>query len=226
MNLKTISPLILVCLTPMLAACTDSADGPSVAIYRNIVTFDGNGPATANFSFREIDDSPLVTLGVRGSLNDERIPAGTRLLMTYTLPDDKTYGEDCFDVSLRGLQMIYTDTIAPLPYSEIESLKKTIRLTTIYRTGQFINLTASMPALSGRKCLRRADQATLDTDTVRAYLSTSVPEEKPSYNSTQTVSVDISPIWELPTLRAISVEVENTNNPNRTKFIFPKTNAN
>lgn len=223
MNLKTIIRLTLLCLTPLLAACSDSADGPSIAIYRNIVTFAGNGPVTANFTFREIDDSPLVTLGVRGSLNDERIPAGTRLLMTYSLPDDKTYGEDCFDVRLRGLQTIYTDTIAPLPYSEIEQLKKPVRLTTIYRTGEFINLTASMPELSGRKYFLRADEATLDADTVRVYLSTSVPEEKPSYNSTQTVSVDISPIWDIPTLRAISVEVENSNNPNRTKFIFPKT---
>lgn len=226
MNRKKIRQITFWGILSLLYSCSDSSDDQTITIYQNIVTFAGNGPVTANFSYQKINDSPTVTLGVRGSLNDERVSEGTRLLMTYSLPDDAIYGEDCFDVRLRGLQTIYTDTVAPLPYSEIETLIKPIHLLTIYRTGEYINFTALMPELSGRRYILRADKETLSDDTVRTYLTTTVDEDKPSFNSTQTGSVDISPLWQLPEIKAVAIEVDNSNNPNRKKFTFVKDDKN
>lgn len=213
---------ILIAIYSGITSCSEDETDFNVAIYQNVVTFIGNGPATANFTYREIDDSPLVTLCVRGSLDTTRVHAGSRLLMTYSLPDGIANGADCYDVTLRGLQTIYTDTVSIVPAEEASAANAPIYLSTLYRTGHYLNLYCSMPALSGRKYFLMADESTLDSDTASLYLSTRVKESIPSYNATQVASIDISPVWDRPGVRAVAVRVNNTNNPYRTIFTFTK----
>lgn len=212
----------LAALLPMaLMACEEDHSGPTHRVYQNVVTFTGNSDSGARFDYQEIDDSPVVTLGVNGRLKESEVKPGTRLLMTYSLPDGFDYGDDCSEVILRGLQTIYTDTITPLPAAEIPA-PAPIYLNTIYRTGRHINLTASMPQVKGRKYRLLADKATLSADTAIVYLTTTVEEDEPSYNSTQVCSVNIEPVWNLPQLKAMKIMVNNTNNPYRTAFTFTK----
>lgn len=206
----------------MVTACSDSDSSASLAIYQNIVTFAGNSPTSAIFEYQEIDDSPIVRLAVTGSVNAEKVPAGTRLLMTYSLPDDINYGDDCPDVTLRGLQTIYTDTLSIVTHGQALEANAPIHLTTLYRTGPYINLYCSMPALPSRKYHLVADESTLRNDTIQMFLTTSVPEEKPAYNSTQVASIYLGETWTEASDITITVNVNNTNNIYRRHFTFHK----
>lgn len=215
--------LTLICLPLLtLASCQDTPDGPTLAIYSDIVTFTGNSSQGATFEYRQIDDSPTVTLAIdRATVDESKTAPGTRLLMTYSLPEGTSYGTDCNNVQLRSLQLIYTDTVRTVPSPTIADMQK-IGLLTLYRSGHYLNFTAFMPAVKARKYFMVADKATLNSDTVELYLSTFVKDNVPSYNSTQTGSVDISPVWNLPTVKAIKVNVDNSHNPNFKKFTFIK----
>ncbi len=217
-------PALITIAILMLAttSCRDDHDGPTYAIFQNIVTFAGNSETTANFEYQESDDSPMVFLGVKGNLTDERVKKGTRLLLTYSLPEGFDYGQNCNDVILRGIQTIYTDTVTPLPSPDAIAFNAPIGLKTMTRSGSYINFTATMPQIAGRDYSLAADEATVGSSTVSMYLTTTVKEDKPTYNSIQTGSIDISPVWNLPTTRAIEINVNNTYNPNYTKFTFSK----
>lgn len=209
-------------LFPVIAvACQDSHDGPTLAIYSNVVTFETNTPSGARFTYRAVDDSPEVTLGTSGKLDEAKVAPGTRLLMTYSLPSDASYGEDCLEVQLRGLQFIYTDTVRPVPSPTLSDMMP-VKLLTLYRTGHYLNFTAMMPAVDHRKYFMVADQATLSRDTVEVYMSTRVADDQPVFDAMQTGSIDISPVWDIPTLSVLRVNVRNANNPERSRFTFIK----
>lgn len=207
----------------LTASCSDDSDGQSIAVYQNVVTFTGNQPEGARFEYQEADDSPTVMLGVAGHVNEEKVKPGTRLLMVYSLPDGYDYGRDCMNVVLRGLQTIYTATITPLPHTDAVAANAPIYLNTIYRTGHYVNVTASMPALAGRTYSLVADESTLNGPDVEAYLTSATEEDKPMFNENQTLSVDISPVWDLEQTKSLTIHVNNTNNKYLTSVTFTKT---
>lgn len=213
-------PLYILPLLAMLASCSDSSDDPAVAVYQNIVTFMGNGPTAAYFGYREYGDSPEVTLGVPGTLDTKKVAVGTRLLMTYSLPSDVKYGDNCSDVTLHSLQQIYTDTVTTVSHQQAMEANAPIYLSTLYRSGPYINIYASMPILPSRRYFIVADESTIQSDTIRLYLSTSVPEQKPTYNSTQVASIYLGPLWTESTGKTFSLAVNNTNNVYRRLFCF------
>lgn len=219
-TVTTLLASLLLCMAT--TSCKDSHDGPTLAIYQNIVTFMGNSSGAVNFEFQELDDSPTVRLSVAGSLNDDDVTPGTRLLMTYSLPDDATYGKDCADIILRGLQRIYGGTVVTLPHSEALRCNRPINLTTIYRTGNFINFTTTMPATDGRRYTLAADGETLPSGKIRLYLTTTESSATATYNTRQVGSIDISPVWNLPQTESVTVTVNNSQNPNSTEFTFNK----
>lgn len=206
----------------LLSSCKDSHDGPTIDIYQNLVTFITNSGNTAIFEYQELNDSPVIRLGIKGNIDAEKYPAGTRMLMTYSLPEGTSYGESCPEVQLRGLQTVYSGSVTPLPYSQIEPLIKPVRLITIYRTGHYFNFTTNMPDLSKRSYSIYADRSTIGTSDVKLYLTTAVDTETPTYNSNQTGSIDISEVWNASTTRSVTVKVDNTENPYRTEFTFSK----
>lgn len=206
----------------LLASCKDSHDGPTIDIYQNIVTFTANSGNTAVFEYQELNDSPVIRLGIKGNIDTEKYPAGTRMLMTYSLPEGISYGENCQEVQLRGLQTVYSGSVTPLPYPQIQPLVKPIRLITIFRTGHHINFTTNMPELAKRKYDIYADISTIGSPDVKLYLTTSTEDETPTFNSTQTGSVDISEVWNASTTRSVIVCIDNSENPYRTEFTFSK----
>ncbi len=218
-SLKILAATIL-CLAAL--SCKDSHDGPTIAIYQNIVTFTGNVSNTVVFEYQEMDDSPIVRLTVPGQISTDNVPAGSRLLLTYSLPDDVAYGEDCSNITLRGLQTIYGGTVTTLPHSSASQYNQPINLITIFRTGHYINFTTMMPALDGREYTLAAAEESIATGNVEMYLTTSTQSTASSYNTRQVGSIDISPVWDLSDVKSITIHVNNTQNPNSTEFTFTK----
>ena len=57
------------------ASCSDSGDNrPADQLCENIVTFTGNSDGQAWFEYQTLDDSPVITLSVRGSLDTHKAP--------------------------------------------------------------------------------------------------------------------------------------------------------
>lgn len=209
-------------LLALLSSCKDSHDGPTVDIYQNLVTFTGNSGGSAMFEYQELNDSPIVRLGIRGNIDAEKYPAGTRMLMTYSLPAGTGYGDNCNEVELRGLSTVYSGQVTALPYSQIEPLIKPVALITIYRTGHYINFTTSMPKLEKRSYSIYADRSTVGSPEVKLYLTTATVDETPTFDSTQTGSIDISEVWDAATTRSVIISVDNSENPYRKEFTFSK----
>jgi len=217
---KIFTALLLIVAT---TSCKDSNDGPTISIFQNIVTFIGNGNKVVNFEYQELDDSPVVRLSVPGELSDNEVKPGTRLLMTYTLPADVEYGEDCSDITLRGLQKIYNGSVMVLPYSSARNCNEPINLLTIYRTGTYINFTTLMPAVDDREyTLVAAEESLVDGNDAHLYLTTTHHPEAVTYNTRQVGSIDISRVWNVAGLRTVTVHVNNSQNPNLCEFTFEK----
>lgn len=223
--LKGITAITATTLALVASSCSDN-DEPSLSVFQNIVTYMGNSSDGARFEFQEADDSPIVSLGVKARVKEDKVKPGERLLMLYSLPSGFSYGQNCSEVKLLGLQSVYTDTITPLPHSDAITKKNPIYISTIYRSGHYLNITAKMPATANRTYSLVADDSTLDDGDVHAYLTSDSDDDKPTFNETQTASIDISPVWSMPQTKSLTVHFNNTNNKYLTSVTFTKNNIN
>lgn len=218
MKLILLSALTLVAAT----GCSDDDRGPSVQLCESIVSFAGNSGGKARFEYRQIDDSPLITLWSQGTLEDSRVKEGTRLKMRYTLPtgiDPSEGGE----VRILGLQLTLADTV-----SAVASAPQTLGalyLTTIQRSGEYINLTAQMPAVRTRSITVVVPSTPLADDGIAdLYISAETETSATAYDSQATASLWVGPVWQRPDVRGVRVHLDNSNNPYRNEFTFLKQN--
>lgn len=188
----------------------------------SIVSFAGNRDGKAWFEYRQIDDSPLITLSSRGTLEDSRVKTGTRLKMRYTLPtgiDPSEGGE----VRILGLQLTLADTVSTVaaPPQTLGALY----LTTIQRSGEYLDMTARMPTGRKRSITVVVPSTPLAADGIAdLYISAETETSSTSYDSPATASLWIGPVWQRPEVRGVRVHIDNSNNPYRNEFTFLKQN--
>lgn len=201
------------------ASCSDSGDnGPADQLCENIVTFTGNSDGQAWFEYQTLDDSPVITLSVHGSLDTHKVSAGTRLLMRYSLPPgvDPAKGGT---VERYSLQRVLTDTVALGDHAP--ATNRSLYLTTIRRSGEYLDIRAQMPYAPGRAISLTADMTSIGADGVaETYITAVNPPADSAYMAAATASIWIGPLWRHPEVRGIRVHLSNTNNPYRDCFTF------
>lgn len=224
--LRYAAPLLCLLAVWLLTSCRDEPDRPDqgVATYQNIATFVGNNDrGLSMLQYREINDSPLVTLTLQGTIDQNQAPTGTRMLVTYTLPEGVAYGTSTA-IEASSLNVIYNGTVktdaTTLPDM---NTSEGIYVMTLYRSGEYINLMAQLPACSGkRKFSLVADPATLGSDIPTLYLTTSADNEQ-GFNRKTVASFNMTPVWNLATCRGVKLLVNNTNNSYQCEFTFLKS---
>lgn len=225
--LHTAALLIAGVLTALTYSCREEGeptDDSMVAYYQNIVSYAGNHGPQFHMTYCEIDDSPEVTLIADGNLDSRSVPLGTRLVISYSLPHGRVYGESG-TINLTGISLARTATIDPLPAAELPSTLQPVYVTSLYRSSHYINLVCSLEMNAGLEFLLYADETTLAPGSTEAhlYLSTRAPAlSSPAHNATYAASFDISPCWDNPEIRTVVLHVNNSNNIYRPEFTFTK----
>lgn len=218
--------ILLTALTMMATtACSDSgSDVPPRQLCESIVSFAGNSDGRAWFEYRQIDDSPLITLSSKGSLEDSRVKPGTRLRMRYTMPTGVDPGKGG-EVEVIGLALTLSDTVKTV--GVLPDPLQPIELLTLQRSGDYLNLTALLPTTGGRKVTVATPSTPLPSDGIAdLYVSTEIRQSATAYDTQSVASLWIGPVWNRDDVNGVRVHLNNSNNPYKSEFTFIKTNTN
>lgn len=218
--MKPFAAILLTLTALQFTSCSDSDEGGSVTLYQDIVTFAANRGDSIYFDFQVVDDSPLVRLSAKGNINEDKTPTGTRLFITYSPVDERPYGQSG-PIMLRGASRMYDLKATEAPAEKPET--EPIAVTSLWRSGRYINMIAQIPFTEKRSFNMYFDPASLQTPTAVLYITTmSTLGDAPGYMTRTAASFDISEIWDRPDITAVEVHVDNSENPNRNIFIFKK----
>lgn len=204
-----------------ITGCSDEP-GNNVKYYQNIVTFKDNENGFIVMTYRAIDDSPLVTLRAEGQINTSQVAPGTRLVCSYTLPAGTAYGTDA-TIKVASLSMAKRATLeeaesaADIPYTD-----NGIYVQTLFRTGEYINLTCQQEVNQTRHFYITLDKSTTNDPEPTVYLTTATEKEQPAANGLYVASFDFTPLWSLPGVKGVKIVVNNTNNKYLKEFTFTK----
>lgn len=219
--MKPISAILILLAAMMLASCSDSDSGTGpVTLYQDIVTFADCRADSVYFDFQVVDDSPVVRLAAKGSIDKDKTPLGSRLFITYSPVDDRPYGKSG-PVILRGASRMYDLMLTDTPDASPDT--EPIAVTSLWRSGSYINLIAQVPLTEKRSFSIDYDPATLPASVPVLYISTRSTEgDAPGYMTRTAASFDISELWNRPEVTAVEVRIRNSDNPNREIFTFKK----
>lgn len=208
----------------VLASCSDSSkDMPTVNIYQDIVTFTSSEANRVSFEFQVVDDSPAVMLYAPGSIDTKTTPPGTRLMLTYSPADGQDYGESGA-VNVRALSKIYNVELNLLDPGTLDGWdNEPIAITTLWRSGCYINMFAQVANSTTRTFYLIPDMSTIGSSCPDLYLSTqSTTGDAPAYMTRTAASFDISELWDREDLQGVKIHVANATNPYNNVFTFNK----
>ncbi len=205
----------------LLASCSsDDSEGVADQLCETIATFDGNHEDIVSFSYRKVNDSPIIRIHGKGSIDESKVPVGTRLLVRYRLPAGISPG-DRNPVSLISVQRVLTDTVTTVSSPPTPGK---LYINTIHRSGEYIDIQALMPLTRTRK-IEINSLAYADSDGIAdLYITTVTDEDNNAYDTTTWASLWIGPIWNRPDINGIRIHIDNTNNKYQNIFTFTKNN--
>lgn len=218
---KILRYIFILPLVAVMMSCGDDEPTAGIEIYQDVMTFDGNRDGCIHLLFQAIDDSEPIDVYSPGSLSGEGVEPGLRVLVTYSLPTDRTYPSPG-QIQLRSIGRVSTPQIETATDIPTADDLNPIYVNTLYRTGHYINLRATMPKVTGRTYQVCVDESSLSTGTAVLTIDTEVPQGATGYDALSVMSVDISEIWDRSDIQAIDVTINNSNNIYRRKFTFNK----
>lgn len=210
----------------ILPSCFND-DGPSETVYGDIVTYMGSTNDRSNFEFQVVNSSPLVHLYANLKITDngKEIPTGTRMYITYSQPNNRKYGTDG-QIELRNVQSVYNASVTSVPAAEATQQASPIAVIAMVRSGYYINMSATLPVINGRKFTIKADETTLGNDFPDLYLDTEAENDPTTYNATYLTSFNIASVWNLSNVQGVNIHVNNDNIPGKKVFTFKKSDPN
>lgn len=208
----------------MLTACNDSDyDGESQYVYTSIVTYTGNTGNTINFSYTYSKDGEPdlpIHLQCAGFFNKD-VAAGTRLIAYYRYLNGGKFPQSG-EISLISAAETYTAPVTTVETPPTILSLSPIRVDMVNRAGSYIDLYCQLPSVDKRTFSLQLDAATEGTDNPTLYISTEVPEGATGALSGCAASFDISSVWNNPATTAVTVKINNSNNPKNNTFTFKK----
>ncbi len=201
----------------------DGVDGPVDMQLWDIVTYEGPASASSGsvFSFRQVDDSPLVTLSSDVTLKE--VDNGTRLMIRYIPEGGKPYVSGNIRLlSASRINQGPADKEWKDEYSQWNRDK--VYLYSAWRTGSHINFHLRLTySTEPRVFTLVLDPATADSDVPEFYLVHIMNEPTDYHDRAYFASFDIGEFWNRPGVSAVKIRVANTN---LDKYIFTFCKAN
>lgn len=208
-------------------SCSDDdegVDGPVEMQFWDIVTYNGTteGADLSTFTFRQVDDSPLISLVSPRLLPDE-IEAGTRMVIRYIPESGHAYISG--KIKLLSASRINQGPVATEWKDEFDNWNRDkVYLYSVWRTGSYLNFHVRLTYNTEPRLFQlAADPATLSSDFPDVYLIHVLAEPTDYHDRAYFASFDISQIWDSPDVKGIRLHVANTN-LEQSKFTFVKNN--
>lgn len=215
MTMNRILPLLTLALAMLaLTSCAEQGyDGPVEKHLYDIVTYtgtpDGGG---ATFEFRQVDDSPLVTLTSTVRFADE-IEPGTRMAICYIPQSGLPYQSGPIDLvgaSRINQGAVHTEWADDYDLWDRDS----VYVYSAWRSGSYINFDIRLPfSAEPRVLCLAADPATLSDPVPDLYLVHVMATDASQYLRRHYASYSIAPVWEMEHVRGVKVHMANTNLP-------------
>ena len=215
---------ILLAVVALTACVNDGTyDGEVEMAFSDIMTFEGNDDGQIRFSFQKAEDSPLIEIFGKGTIDEKECPVGTRVIVSYVPESGKAYtpGPVTFRNILRVNQgKAVVENIEDYP----EWNRDKVFLYSIWRTGSYLNLNGRIIHSDTPRHLRLVvNEKTIDNAYPDAFLVHQLPEPEDNYSRTFYASFSIDSIWNLPTCQGLRVHVANSNlDQNVFEFTFNK----
>lgn len=206
-----LSLLMLALVSVCVAGCgPGGVDGPVDMDFTEIATFEGNRDGHAVFTFRKVDDSPLITLTAGSALSTEAEP-GTRMLINYTIPGNQPYVSG--EVTLRGAARI---TQSPVMMDHPDVLKlwgiDPLWLYSMWRSGDYINLRVRLTYTAEPRVFGLVlDPETKNSEFPMLYVAHIISTDVDYHDREYYASFDISQLRSLPGIKGVKIGVNDTN---------------
>ncbi len=217
--------LVAIIIPVLLTACSDEegVDGPVEMQLWDIVTYEGSGTSSRGsvFTFRQVDDTPLITLTSPLTLTD--VDAGTRMMISYIPESGKAYTDGPIKLlSAAKINCGEAKTEWKEEYKDWNRDK--VYLYSAWRSGTYINFHLRLTYSTDPRIFTLVlDPATRESEMPEFYLVHIMAEPTDYHDRAYFASFDIAEIWNLPTARGVIVHVADTN-LNKDTLTFYKNN--
>ncbi|MCM1076016.1 MAG: hypothetical protein NC411_01485 [Bacteroides sp.] len=219
---RSFTLIILISLLFVSCSDDDGFDGKVEAQLWDIVTYEG--PKTdgsgSTFTFRQVNDTPLITLTSDKSLGDTE--TGNRLMIRYIPLSGIAYQSG--QINLISASMINQSAVKTEwkeEYNEWDRDK--VFLYSIWRTGSFINFHLRLTYSAEPRIFTLApDTLTLGTVMPEFYLVHVMSTPTDNHDRAYFASFDFSEFWNTPAVKGVKIHVAN-DNLDKDIFTFDKT---
>ena len=214
-------PILLMAVLSALASCDKQEDiDRSYTDYRyDIVTYLGVNGTGAVFEYLGHGDSASVKLQSRVTVKD--VKTNQRVLLRYEFADKATGAER--DVNVYGCNGIFSDSLRQTQASPDSLPCQEIKLRSLWRTGEFINLHCQVEYTGkARTLMLVADANTLASDTVDCYLVHDLRGERATFWRDCYASFNVGALWRKDTFRCLRIHLNDVTFPETAYYDFTK----
>ena len=195
--------LTTLALTAIQGCNKESGNGEiNGKVETNIVTLVSTGDEGSVFTFRELNDSPEITLTTPQKFNTS-IKPGTRLALSY-IPEN---GEASQSGSIRVISFLpcYGPTIT-VGNGPSDWQTSSVFMAAMWRSGKWLNFQMVLNIVSqARRLALVLDEATADTSVPELHISFSPDNSSNALPQTAYASFDISELWDNPRVEALKI---------------------
>ena len=218
--MKIISKIILCALLApmvMLSSCNEDApDNPQITTFMAFVTLTELNEKSCVFTTQEKDDSELVTYTCEQTLDKQVFKTGERYLISFTNESNERFKSG--PIVFHGYQPIVSEDAQIKAHSLIGSyMVDPINVALVERSGTYINLQATAPAMQNIKFGIYIDEATAENAYPEAYViyksDNAAASDKLFYGS-----FDLTPVWKKTTCKGINLHFNTSDGLKTEKF--------
>ena len=225
-NNRPISRILTIALAllALASSCTDETGvkGPVEVQLWDLVTYEGttDGGDLSHFTFRQVDDSPLISLFAPTLLPAET-PAGTRMIIRYIPESGEAYTSG--NITLLSAARVNQSPVATEWKDEFDGWNRDkVYLYSVWRTGNYLNFHVRLTYDPEPRLFQlAADPATIGTEYPDVYLIHIMASPTDNHDRAYFASFDIAGIWDAPQTKGIRLHVANTN-LDQQEFTFVK----
>ena len=212
-------PALMLIILAAVSCSRPGIDADVAMDYAEIVTYEGMRDGKSVFTFRKVDDSPLITLTSRQTF-DEDIAPGTRMLIGYTNSTNEPFVSGPVDLYMARR---ITQSAAVTTWEDVYDLWDIdpVWLNSMWRSGEYINLRVRLTYTTEPRLFALVlEPRTAQTEWPTFYVA-HVMTEYPDYHDREYyASFDISEFRAKEGIKGVRVVINDTN-IGKQIFTFP-----